>query len=139
VADAETTATEVSLGVRMLADVREAFRSDSFLSSKELTDRLTRIEESPWAEFGLSMNKVARRLARFGIRPCKDYTKTIRGYRRTDFDDAWARYLSGDSCGDSSTTGKCPQETAGQMVLGTVGTDGDGREGEDPTLEGLPF
>jgi hypothetical protein len=68
------------------------------LSSKALAERLCNIEGHPWAEWAkgkpLSPNSLARQLNKFRIHPqTHRFGKTTdKGYRRGDFEDAWARY-----------------------------------------------
>ena len=92
-----------SLGVTVLGDIRKVFEKDleEGISSKDLTKSLTDMEESPWGEMrgGRQLTPVtlARLLKPFGIRP-KNHrmglNKTqVKGYLRSDFRDAWERYL----------------------------------------------
>lgn len=70
------------------------------LHSKTLVDRLTAMDESPWADWargrGLNQPGLAKLLRPFGIKPCNvrehgtDPPK--KGYRVEQFDDAWRRY-----------------------------------------------
>jgi hypothetical protein len=79
--------------VRLLAAIREAFdskRVDRF-SSKDLVEALRATKQDVLTfETGLP-----RMLKPFGIRPhvIRIGSATPRGYLRTDFEDAWARYL----------------------------------------------
>jgi hypothetical protein len=58
------------------------------------------MEDRPWAEYGrqakpISKNQIARLLKSFGIRPGtkRDGKETFKGYYRSQFEDAFARYL----------------------------------------------
>ena len=91
-----------SLGVRLLVDIRKVFEDQDRdkLFSADLIDSLIAIETSPWPEFRhgdkpLTAAGMSRILKRFEIAP-----RTIRageaiakGYERSFFEDAWARYL----------------------------------------------
>lgn len=100
---------EMSDRMRLLADCRTAFGADTELPTAELLARLRADEESPWRESsgshwreagsspGLTAIKLGTLLREYGIR-----SKNIRfrsgqsgqakGYKRSDFTDAWDRY-----------------------------------------------
>ncbi len=90
-----------SLGVKLLADIREAFEdaNKDELPSKELVAALTAMADRPWYECNhgkaITQNWLARRLKDFGIRPLMTgpKTKRVSGYQKTDFEDAFARYV----------------------------------------------
>jgi Protein of unknown function (DUF3631)/Bifunctional DNA primase/polymerase, N-terminal len=102
---------ERSIGRRLLADIRGVFddpdRDDpeddvkgQAITSGDLASALAAIEGAPWAEWGkdngaISATRVARMLGRFGIRPRQHKIggHKIRGYLRSDFEDAWRRQL----------------------------------------------
>jgi hypothetical protein len=94
-------AGDTSTGVTLLSDARDIFakRDAAHIPSKELAAMLCEMESRPWAEWsharGLSANNLARLLKKYPIYPVsvrvgKD--DTPKGYRRTDFEDAWERY-----------------------------------------------
>lgn len=68
------------------------------LASAAVVDHLVTLDERPWPEWShgrpLSKRGLARLLAPFGIRPRALWIegRTVRGYRREDFDDALRRY-----------------------------------------------
>ena len=86
---------------QLLADVRDLFteRGVDRLSSSEIVDALVQREDRPWPEWHgkpLSKRGLARLLGRFGISPTQRRDSggdKARGYDRTAFADAWARYL----------------------------------------------
>jgi hypothetical protein len=99
---------KVSTGNELLADIQLIFEKrageDQYadkISTAELISELQTIEESPWATYNqgrpLSPRQLASQLAIYGIK-----SKTVRvgkfdtpkGYERSQFDDAFARYLS---------------------------------------------
>jgi hypothetical protein len=94
-----------SLGVRLLADVRQVFDGAERVSTARLIELLCLIEEAPWSEKwwdsfkgepkGGAASNLAWHLRRYNIR-----SKTIRfdtglakGYERAHFEDGWRRYL----------------------------------------------
>jgi len=90
-----------SLGVRLLADTRSVFKKgdETQLATATLIDRLTAIEEAPWASYRINAPITPRSLAGlfrpYGIRPrdLRIDDKALKGYRAEDFVDAWRRYL----------------------------------------------
>lgn len=95
----ESKASTPSLGVRLLADLRDVFGDRNAISTEDILARLQRLDEAPWGELvagkPLNARGLARRLGEYGIK-----SKTVRigeathkGYRREDLSDAWSRYL----------------------------------------------
>lgn len=95
VSEAESDNGDASLNIRLLADLRDVFdkHGADFLASKEVCKMLCEIEESPWGQFDLTPSKLGHRLREYGIKTGHNSARTMRGYRRTDFFDAWERYL----------------------------------------------
>jgi hypothetical protein len=96
-------------GIRLLSDVRAAFNGHTEMSTVGLLQTLFTFDTSPWAhwwgetrrgEFGettiepsrAGAMKLARTLKPFGVRP-QSLGGRIRGYRASDFEDAFSRYL----------------------------------------------
>jgi len=91
-----------SIGVQLLTDIRNIFTTGQVerISSVDLAASLCEVETSPWSDWSkgkpLSAGKLARLLHPFEVSPATvrmNDTKTPRGYRRGDFEDAWSRYL----------------------------------------------
>lgn len=96
---AEKPESSVSLGVRLLADLRRVWPDgDAALSTNEILERLDGIEEAPWADLygeGLKPRKLAQLLSEYGIGSKSVRTgngDVRRGYRREDLWDSWQRY-----------------------------------------------
>lgn len=97
-------AADDSIGVQLLADIRDIFKQTETdrLPSAELTEALTKIETSPWAEWshgkGLTPPRLARLLRPFEIVPrtIRSGNSTPKGYLRDEFLDAFERYLRAD-------------------------------------------
>ncbi len=96
---------QVSVGIRLLTDIRDAFESPAMgvdhLSTHELLQRLHEIEESPWADWygkPLSARGLAKLLEPYRVRPQHRRVGSgdMRGYFRSEFVDAWRRYLVDD-------------------------------------------
>jgi hypothetical protein len=102
-----------SIRVKLLGDIRAVFDANNVdrLTTEEILDQLTKIEESPWAlmwaddlKFG-NVTKAACRLSRMlkgykrpdgeRLKPVTIRTgnKTPKGFHRSDFEEAWKRYL----------------------------------------------
>ncbi len=94
------TAEDESRGVRLLADIREVFAEwpSERIPSAELGRQLCAREESPWGDLNgraLTAQGLAGRLRPYGIRPALRRVGGVpeRSYLRSDFADAWDRYL----------------------------------------------
>jgi hypothetical protein len=134
--------SEGSIGVVLLADIRDIFNALGVdrISSAHLIEKLCEITPRPWVEFGksgkpITQNKLARLLKSFrqgddnAITPqlirLPDSDDPVRGYRRNQFDDAFARYLSpveGDSNRYDATNA---DETGTSDLFQTVTSDPD--------------
>ncbi|WP_125772978.1 DUF3631 domain-containing protein [Antribacter gilvus] len=87
---------------RLLADCRNAFGDAEALPSSVLVDRLRLDSEAPWQTYGktgLTVRQFADLLREFDINSqnISFPTGRAKGYRRTDFTDAWARYCPPDT------------------------------------------
>ncbi len=87
-----------SVGVRLLSDIRAVIGSKDRISSQDLLDRLKALEESEWATYrgsGLDTRGLSRQLGKYGIKSeaLKFEGSTLRGYRVSEFADAFGRYL----------------------------------------------
>jgi hypothetical protein len=96
------TVDVASFGVRLLADIKAVFDEDKAdcLSSTALVGKLTAEPDAQWSEWKsgkpITQNQLARLLKPFGIAPGQVWIaadRQSRGYRRAQFEDAWARYL----------------------------------------------
>lgn len=93
----------VSLGIRLLADVRTIFGDSDALYSATIIDRLTSgdllDDDSPWGDLrgkALGIRGLARMLSKYGIGSTnirEPGGRPLKGYRRVDLWDAWQRYL----------------------------------------------
>jgi Protein of unknown function (DUF3631)/Bifunctional DNA primase/polymerase, N-terminal/Primase C terminal 1 (PriCT-1) len=130
-----------SWGIQLLDDIREAFRKDEDrLSGKELRERLKSDEEKPWANWGkgdsgLTARAMATLLDDFDIGSKQVWVdgKNLRGFERTDFKDAWTRYLpeNGVSGARTARTALASQESDDSEVLDESGSS-TSEDTEDP-------
>jgi hypothetical protein len=100
-----------SLGVRLLTDIQAIFdkRKADRLASGELVEALVAMEEAPWGDLRgkpLEARTLARRPRPYGIKPhvIRIGDATPRGYERTDFEDAWRRYIPTPEISATSAT-----------------------------------
>jgi len=98
--EADAAASELSLGLRLLADLRTIFGDlgTTEASSAALVDHLRALSESPWGAFDFTAAKLAHRLRPYGVsplplRPGGASGPQVRGYRLSDLADVFARYL----------------------------------------------
>jgi Protein of unknown function (DUF3631) len=88
-----------SMGIQLLADVREVIGGDDRIATTALLGRLAALDERPWAEwFGKPLT--SRALARL-LKPYAIHSRSVRmedgstpkGFLREQFEPAWGRYL----------------------------------------------
>jgi hypothetical protein len=113
--------TDTSLTVRLLADLHQVFAGEERLDTKTVIDRLTKIDEAPWADLDgkrLDARALANRLRPYGVRPkvIRVGDKTPRGYERADLADAWSRYLP-DVRNDRNNRNSAGEAVADESVL----------------------
>jgi Protein of unknown function (DUF3631) len=148
-----TVDMEANLGMRLLGDISTLFAefTVSFMQSAELVNRLRKVDDAPWQERDLNTTALAGMLRPYGIRPGHNSARTMRGYDKAFFADAFARYLpsepgpsrpqaddqhkqpDGFDASDGSTrpAGTTrPSEPAGQAAHGQVRTGTDDRAPE---------
>ncbi|HLN70847.1 MAG TPA: DUF3631 domain-containing protein [Streptosporangiaceae bacterium] len=114
-------AASVSDRIRLLADCRTAFGDAEALPTITLIARLRSDPEAPWSDHGpdgISARRLAVLLADYDIRSeiirFGEPIGRVRGYRRGDFSDAWARYCPRPSGGirDNRDTHDNPSSAA---------------------------
>ena len=115
-----------SLRVRLLADVRVAFREDQRLWTKELVARLTEDSEAPWSDLRgkpLTDRTLAKLLQPFHIRskPIRIGEEVARGFEVAAFEDAWTRYVPENPSLD--VTALQPASVKGQQPIPERYTD----------------
>jgi Protein of unknown function (DUF3631) len=107
-----------SLGVRLLADLRDVFGDRDAMSTEAILSALHNMEEAPWADLRgkpLNARGLASRLHEYGVRSRdvriqEDATfgmtteRVLKGYRREDLHDVWARYVPVSPAEKSATS-----------------------------------
>jgi Protein of unknown function (DUF3631) len=120
--------TPISVGMRLLADIRDAFGETDHLSTSELLQALHAMDGAPWGEWygaPLSARGLAKLLGPYRVTPIlwRVRGERARGYFASDFADAWQRYVPSPALVTSVT----------RVPIGTDVTDGTGAEGySDP-------
>lgn len=104
--EAENNAEESSLNIKLLSDLRDVFDDEAadFLASAKVCELLRGIDESPWGQFDLNPSRLGHRLREYGIKTGHNPAKTMRGYRRADFLDAWERYVPSTKASEAVPT-----------------------------------
>ena len=119
----ELASDTTSIGVQLLADIKRIFDEEhcDCMLSAALVTKLKEDEEQPWAAWGcgkgLTQNSLASLLGGGGgrgrgsrggfsirsetVHPSRDVHG--RGYKRSVFEDAWARYLPPEATEDASS------------------------------------
>ncbi|MEY9944710.1 DUF3631 domain-containing protein [Kitasatospora sp. GAS1066B] len=106
-----------SLGIRLLADLRDAFDGAERMTSVAILERLTAMDDAPWADLDgrpLTTRSLARMLGDYvtaendPIRPrnIKVAGSVLKGYYAADLTDAWLRYCP--PLPETSATGATP-------------------------------
>jgi hypothetical protein len=90
-----------SLGIRLLRDIRAVFDQTGAdnLATETLLQHLVELDEAPWGDMRgkpLDARGLSRRLSRYEVRPrsVRIGERTPKGYNRSDFFDAWSRYVA---------------------------------------------
>lgn len=92
---------EDAIGVMLLADISDYFEETETdrVTSEDVEKHMVQLEDRPWPEYRkgkpISKTGIARLLKPFGIKAkvIRIGGRTPRGYEKTDFDDAFSRYL----------------------------------------------
>lgn len=104
-----------SLGTLLLSDIRQVFGDADALPTLTILSRLNKLEESPWGDLQgkpLDPRGLSRRLKPYEISPSSIRVggHTPKGYKRTDFVDAWSRYLSPESATSATSATSNPED-----------------------------
>lgn len=100
-----------SLGIRLLADLRQVFGDAEVLSTSSIIEALVKTDEAPWADLKgkpLDARRLANFLRPYGVtsRNVRDHHGVVKGYARENLHDPWSRYLAPHAmeCATSATS-----------------------------------
>ncbi len=141
-------ASSVSLGVRLLADLRSVWPEGSaVMATADILSALAGLDEAPWADLygeGLKPRKLAQMLSDYGAQSqqVRDSFGSRKGYRREDLWDAWQRYCPEDDThvspemGNMGNTGNTAGQTAcpSETPVTDVSDSAEPRFGQAPPL-----
>lgn len=130
-----------SIGVLLLRDIRVAFETLAVevVRTEQLLSELNQMEESPWRSIRrgepLDARGISTRLNKYGIgsKAHRIGPDVVKGYSRTQFEDAWTRYLV-DLPGIPSSE---PVTSVTDTTYEAVVTDATEESGSTPALAGL--
>lgn len=93
-------AAEATLGVRLLAELKEVFAGATALHTATIIERLCALPEAPWSDYygrRVTDRDLAKILRPYGVRSKTvrepDNDRTGKGYHAHDLADAWSRYV----------------------------------------------
>ena len=114
---AEARDSTPSLGIRLLGDLRAVFADREAMATRDILAALIALAEAPWGDLKgkpLSDRGLAHRLRQYGIKSITVRVgyDTPKGYRRTDFVDAWSRYLAPGSATSATSATDQAEATA---------------------------
>jgi hypothetical protein len=123
--------TPASVGMRLLADIRDIFGDRAHLPTADLLGELHDLEDGPWQEWygkPLSARGLAKLLGPYRVLPVLRRVRgeRARGYFAADFTDAWERYVPLPSPAPVTTVTTVTPDVPGTDV--THGTGAEVRE-----------
>lgn len=128
---ADSKESTPSLGIRLLADLRDIYSSSNFMSTEKIPTEtllaaLIAVPESPWGDLRgkpLDARGLARMLGKYSVKSknmrSDDGKTVLKGYDRADLADAWSRYL-----------GASPKESATSATNATPSDDSSTANGQ---------
>lgn len=138
---AEKPESAVSLGVRLLADLKRVWPEDSAtMPTSDILAKLAELDEAPWADLygeGLKPRKLAQLLSDYDIKSQDVWTLqgSRKGYRREDLWDSWQRYIPPEKR-DVGDVGDDHADLAD--LADSRGTKDDGHTAEDDLFSEPP-
>ncbi len=101
---AEAREDRGSLGVRLLADLRQVFGEQSVMATADILAALIALEEAPWGDLKgkpLDSRRLANLLRPYGVtsKNVRIGAGVVKGYTAEQLSDPWARYLNPDDKG----------------------------------------
>jgi Protein of unknown function (DUF3631) len=120
---------ELSIGMRLLADLREVFGDHDAMPTAVILGKLQEIEDGPWADLHgkpIDARRLSRMLGKHRVKPkvIRVGDATPRGYTREQLADLWRRYLdpAGSATSETSATPLARHVADVEAVAHTAGT-----------------
>jgi hypothetical protein len=132
--------TPPSLGVRLLADLREIFKDSAQLSTKTILEKLCAMEEAPWGDLRgkpLGPRRLSNYLRPYEVKPdtLREGDSQFKGYKAASLSDAWNRYLPASPDKSVPSVPSVPNSSGTAATAGTAST-GNGEDTDSfPTEE----
>lgn len=141
----------VSLGVRLLTDLRRVFGEVAALSTVRILDLLKGDilgDKAPWATLhgeGLDARGLARLLNQYGVQSTKVWIggSSVRGYRRADLWDSWERYcpsvtlLEAEGTEEAEGMARMESDPSAPSAYSTSANPAERRRANEPLTCGL--
>jgi hypothetical protein len=135
-----------TVGTRLLADLRGIFGDTPAMPTEAILGKLRATAEAPWGDWygrPLSDRDLAKLLRPYGIKSLKVWVdgRSVRGYRREDFWDAWCSYLPPEEPAPGKWKERKVWKAADQAPSGPSGPsaypgqEGTAAEGEAPQAD----
>lgn len=106
----------MSLGVRLLGDLKKVFGDEDVMSTESILQSLHNIDESPWADLKgkpLNARGLAHLLRQYDVtsKQIPLGSTTCKGYGRQDLHDSWSRYICENDRSETKETNgtTCPR------------------------------
>jgi putative DNA primase/helicase len=123
--------SEQTAGITLLGDIQRIFadRQTDRVSSAELAETLSKMEDRPWPEWHhgkpITPRQIAKLLEPFGVSPgtIRTTAGTAKGYKLDDFNDAFVRYVTSNSVTPSQVKENKKLQAQAAVATATAVTD----------------
>lgn len=119
----------VTLGIRLLADIKMVMGEDQRISTSDLLDRLHGIETAPWGNIKgepIDARFLARMLSKYDVPTNNTFKlagRPVKGYQVSDLYDAWERYVPSVQISNSGNQSNQTSETSPKVTAVTDVTE----------------
>jgi hypothetical protein len=105
----------VSLGIRLLGDIRRVWDGSDGMHTDVLLEALNNLDEAPWGDLRgkpLDPRGLSKFLREYDVRPgdVRTGSDVRKGYKRAELHDAWQRYLPAEKSATSATCAGCGEQ-----------------------------
>jgi Protein of unknown function (DUF3631) len=128
-----------TIGVLLLRDLQIVFDANNAdkMPTEDILAALVRIEESPWSTIRrgepIDPRSLASRLGKYGVgsKPQRSGESVFKGYARSQFEDAWKRYLADLPTERTESVTAVTPETDATAVTAVTATKASGGGNRD--------